>query len=148
MFSLSVCLMRTRTNGSIIFSSPSAAYFNREGLEISNVSMPRRRGWRMKPRSSVIRDHILNYLVYDRESLKTCSLVCRAWLPSSRYHLFSDILLTNKTWPNFLSLNLFEHAHAYESFERETQERFRLREKRCDAMKGSAVVRVWDCRHL
>jgi hypothetical protein len=33
-------------------------------------------------------DDIINHLRSDREALAMCSLVCKAWLPASRYHLF------------------------------------------------------------
>ncbi|KAF9000414.1 hypothetical protein BDQ17DRAFT_1359569 [Cyathus striatus] len=38
-------------------------------------------------------DNILDHLHDDYQSLSSCSLVCRAWLPSSRLHLFSKISL-------------------------------------------------------
>jgi hypothetical protein len=33
-------------------------------------------------------DIIIDHLHNDKRALATCSLVCKAWLPSSRYHLF------------------------------------------------------------
>ncbi|KAJ6578667.1 hypothetical protein DFH09DRAFT_1148045 [Mycena vulgaris] len=38
-------------------------------------------------------DYILDDLHEDKSSLVHCSLVCRAWLPATRYHLFSDLVL-------------------------------------------------------
>ncbi|KAJ7704024.1 hypothetical protein B0H17DRAFT_1326736 [Mycena rosella] len=38
-------------------------------------------------------DRILDDLHDDEPSLVQCSLVCRAWLPTTRYHLFSDLML-------------------------------------------------------
>ena len=35
-------------------------------------------------------EEIIDHLHDDNETLKTCSLVCRAWLPPSRYHLFGE----------------------------------------------------------
>lgn len=57
-------------------------------------------------------DHILDHLSDDYEILATCSLVCRAWLPSCRYHFFSDIRLVDGTWPVFLDYDLTRHARA------------------------------------
>ncbi|OCH88952.1 hypothetical protein OBBRIDRAFT_733502 [Obba rivulosa] len=39
-------------------------------------------------------DKILDYLHDDIASLKACSLACRVWLPSCRYHKFSYIHLS------------------------------------------------------
>jgi hypothetical protein len=36
---------------------------------------------------------IIDYLHDDKRALGTCGLVCRFWLPSSRFHLFSNIFL-------------------------------------------------------
>ncbi|TDL19486.1 hypothetical protein BD410DRAFT_792102 [Rickenella mellea] len=36
-------------------------------------------------------DVIIDYLHDDRRALGTCGLVCRSWLPSSRFHLFSTV---------------------------------------------------------
>lgn len=38
-------------------------------------------------------DMIIDHLHSDRPALKACSLVCKAWLPSSLYHLLSAIHL-------------------------------------------------------
>ncbi|ESK88748.1 hypothetical protein Moror_1265 [Moniliophthora roreri MCA 2997] len=38
-------------------------------------------------------DQIIDHLHNDVQSLRSCSTVCRAWLPSSRLHLFSKIRL-------------------------------------------------------
>src|SRR5271170_4062894 len=40
-----------------------------------------------------IQDRILDFLHDAKPALKACALVCRAWVPTSRYHLFSDIRL-------------------------------------------------------
>jgi hypothetical protein len=37
---------------------------------------------------------IIDHLYYDKRALGNCGLVCRLWLPSSRFHLFSSILLS------------------------------------------------------
>ncbi|KAI0691616.1 hypothetical protein C8Q76DRAFT_634410 [Earliella scabrosa] len=39
-----------------------------------------------------IADRIIDHLFSDVPSLKTGTLVCRAWLPSCRYHLFRAII--------------------------------------------------------
>ena len=36
---------------------------------------------------------IVDYLYDDKPSLRRCGLVCRSWLPSSRFHLFSTLRL-------------------------------------------------------
>jgi hypothetical protein len=36
---------------------------------------------------------IINHLLPDRRAIKICSLVCRAWLPWTRVHLFSSVQL-------------------------------------------------------
>ncbi|KAI8982881.1 hypothetical protein BD414DRAFT_463930 [Trametes punicea] len=38
-------------------------------------------------------DYTIDYLWDDVESLRACSLTCKAWLPSSRYHLFRNVRL-------------------------------------------------------
>ena len=38
-----------------------------------------------------IYDEIIDYLHGNKADLATCGLVCRAWIPSSRYHLFSVV---------------------------------------------------------
>jgi len=40
-----------------------------------------------------IQDRILDFLYDPKSALETCALVCRAWVPASRYHLFSRIRL-------------------------------------------------------
>jgi hypothetical protein len=36
-------------------------------------------------------DQVIDHLYDDWETLRTCALVCRAWVPSSRYHLFGVV---------------------------------------------------------
>lgn len=38
-------------------------------------------------------DHIIDHLNDDLVSLRKCALVCQAWLPASRYHLFAKVSL-------------------------------------------------------
>lgn len=40
----------------------------------------------------------------DNKALKTCGLVCKAWLPRSRYHLFSRVILTAQNLTSFVDL--------------------------------------------
>ncbi|KAJ7062298.1 hypothetical protein C8F01DRAFT_1252123 [Mycena amicta] len=47
-------------------------------------------------------DHTLDFLHDDLPSLRTCSLVCRAWVPASRFHLFQNVTLRRK-WMRFSS---------------------------------------------
>ncbi|KAH7928610.1 hypothetical protein BV22DRAFT_193926 [Leucogyrophana mollusca] len=51
-----------------------------------------------------ITDHIIDHLHEDAEALGTCSLVCKSWLPASRYHLFSIISLHPWKKDSFLRL--------------------------------------------
>src|ERR1700722_12374878 len=43
--------------------------------------------------SNEIQDRILDFLHDSKPTLMACALVCRAWVPTSRYHLFHDIQL-------------------------------------------------------
>ena len=49
-------------------------------------------------------DHIIAFLHDDRETLKACSLVCKNWLPSSRYSLFGHLVLHDWTLQSFIKL--------------------------------------------
>ena len=40
-------------------------------------------------------DYILDFLHSDRRALKACSLTCRSWYPTARYHLYHQIHLTS-----------------------------------------------------
>jgi hypothetical protein len=42
-------------------------------------------------------DAILELLRDDQATLKTCALVCRSWVPLSRYHLLLQVVLDRKT---------------------------------------------------
>jgi hypothetical protein len=44
-------------------------------------------------------DTIIDMLHADRAALATCALVCKSWLPASRYHLFSKIIITRWNKP-------------------------------------------------
>ncbi|KAI0708739.1 hypothetical protein C8T65DRAFT_576262, partial [Cerioporus squamosus] len=50
-----------------------------------------------------VTDSILDYLHDDRPTLRTCSLVSRSWLPSCRYHLFSEVVVRSADHPLTLS---------------------------------------------
>lgn len=41
-------------------------------------------------------DSFIDHLHDDRESLESCSLVCKTWVPPSRYHLFESIQLSSR----------------------------------------------------
>ncbi|KAJ7881924.1 hypothetical protein B0H13DRAFT_2539915, partial [Mycena leptocephala] len=41
-------------------------------------------------------DLIVDYLHAERVALGSCALVCRAWVPASRFHLFEHISLTDQ----------------------------------------------------
>jgi hypothetical protein len=46
-------------------------------------------------------DIVIDFLHLDDETLEVCSLVCRNWLPASRFHLFGTVRVE---WSNVLSL--------------------------------------------
>ncbi|RDX46357.1 hypothetical protein OH76DRAFT_1356237, partial [Lentinus brumalis] len=50
-----------------------------------------------------VTDNILDYLHDDRPALRTCCLVSRSWLPSCRYHLFSEVVVRSADHPLSLS---------------------------------------------
>ncbi|KAF4618586.1 hypothetical protein D9613_010096 [Agrocybe pediades] len=43
-----------------------------------------------------LNDHIIGFLLNDRESLKTCSLVCRSWLKAAYPYLFRTLFIDQK----------------------------------------------------
>jgi hypothetical protein len=50
-------------------------------------------------------DQFIDHLYDDRRALKTCALLCRAWVPSSRYHLFSSLRISPLSYgPSFRHL--------------------------------------------
>jgi len=49
-------------------------------------------------------DTIVDYLHADLHVLATCGIVCRAWLPSSRYHLFQCVFLNPQNTSKFSEL--------------------------------------------
>lgn len=44
-----------------------------------------------------ITDRIIDHLHGDLQSLRQCSLVCKVWLPRSRYHYFHSVILGNQS---------------------------------------------------
>ncbi|KAK0436950.1 hypothetical protein EV421DRAFT_1739363 [Armillaria borealis] len=53
---------------------------------------------------------IIDHLHDSKPSLLTCSLVCRAWIPECRFHLFHNLRLCRDTADTFFQL--FESPHA------------------------------------
>ncbi|KAJ7035225.1 hypothetical protein C8F04DRAFT_1182633 [Mycena alexandri] len=49
-------------------------------------------------------DTVIDFCYDDPAALASCGLVCRDWLPASRYHIFSAVLLTPQNAPAFLEL--------------------------------------------
>ncbi|KAJ7122321.1 hypothetical protein C8R44DRAFT_736016 [Mycena epipterygia] len=49
-------------------------------------------------------DLIIDYLHGQKRALGTCGLVSKAWLRSSRHHLFASVRLHGGNWPAFLRL--------------------------------------------
>ncbi|EMD35006.1 hypothetical protein CERSUDRAFT_96920 [Gelatoporia subvermispora B] len=50
---------------------------------------------------SELTDRIIDFLYNDKSSLKACSLTCRTWLPSSRFHKFRSIEIQPHDLPRF-----------------------------------------------
>jgi hypothetical protein len=50
--------------------------------------------FRCSPVAPELIDVIIDMLHADRAALATCALVCKSWLPASRYHLFSKVTIT------------------------------------------------------
>ena len=53
---------------------------------------------------------IIDYHFHDQPTLAACGLVCKAWLPASRYHLFHTLKLVDENWDTFLDLIQIYHA--------------------------------------
>ncbi|KAG7440772.1 uncharacterized protein BT62DRAFT_956674 [Guyanagaster necrorhizus] len=53
---------------------------------------------------------VIDHLHDSKPSLLACSLVCRAWIPESRFHLFHEVKLYRDTADSFFQL--FESQHA------------------------------------
>ncbi|RDB29986.1 hypothetical protein Hypma_013825 [Hypsizygus marmoreus] len=51
-----------------------------------------------------IYDLIIDFLYSDLQALSTCALVCKAWLPASRLHLFCHLELAQLNFRRFLDL--------------------------------------------
>ncbi|KAJ6447512.1 hypothetical protein C8R45DRAFT_1224870 [Mycena sanguinolenta] len=56
-------------------------------------------------------DSILDFLHDSRPDLKRCALVCKSWLPSAQYHLFSYYVLQNERDCQRLFNTLHEASH-------------------------------------
>jgi hypothetical protein len=53
---------------------------------------------------SEVFDTVIDFLHSDIPALKTCTLVCKEWLPASRYHLFSTISVDQHHVQRFLDM--------------------------------------------
>ncbi|KAJ7156247.1 hypothetical protein C8R46DRAFT_1115477 [Mycena filopes] len=49
-------------------------------------------------------DRFIDYLHDDIHALANCALVSRTWAPSSRYHVFGHVVLSDVSWTKFLRL--------------------------------------------
>ncbi|KAJ6550848.1 hypothetical protein DFH09DRAFT_988700, partial [Mycena vulgaris] len=57
-------------------------------------------------------DFVVDYLHAERPTLGSCALVCRAWVPASRFHLFERISLSQNDGHAAARLNdLLESPH-------------------------------------
>ncbi|KAJ6611308.1 hypothetical protein B0H10DRAFT_2224185 [Mycena sp. CBHHK59/15] len=50
-------------------------------------------------------DEIIDYLHTDAATLAVCALVCRAWVPASRFHLFESIKMSENSGQRAVQLN-------------------------------------------
>jgi len=57
-----------------------------------------------------ISDAIIDNLHNDSQALAACGLVCRSWLPCSRYHLFANIVLRPEFTAAFIGLLCPTHS--------------------------------------
>jgi hypothetical protein len=55
-------------------------------------------------------DIVLDYLHQDLETVSACSLVCKSWFPSARYHLFADTNLDDENAYSFVRLLHTEYS--------------------------------------
>ncbi|KAJ6629369.1 hypothetical protein B0H10DRAFT_1986879 [Mycena sp. CBHHK59/15] len=58
----------------------------------------------MKRFPSELEDTIIDFVHSDRPTLASCGLVCRDWVPVSRYHLFSCVSLSRQSAPGFIEI--------------------------------------------
>lgn len=63
-------------------------------------------------------DQIIDFFHSDFASLGTCSLVCKAWLPSCRYHQFSIVSIGTRSCTQFFELLYGRPDNNVESFVR------------------------------
>jgi hypothetical protein len=49
-------------------------------------------------------DRIIDFLHSDKKTLATCALVCKSWIPSSRFHLFEKLHINHETTRTFMDL--------------------------------------------
>ncbi|KAF9263749.1 hypothetical protein L218DRAFT_987391 [Marasmius fiardii PR-910] len=88
----------SRNKGIIKYQISSRAVRSRQGFSVSSAQEQLKVLMRSKLSSismlpQELVDQIIDHLHNDISSLKSCTLVCRAWLPTSRLHLFSKIRL-------------------------------------------------------
>ena len=72
-----------------------------------------------------IKENILDLLAEDDKghlALKTCSLVCRAFLPNCRKHIFESIVLNHHDNNHYVISPPTSPSHAFERLLRETPE--------------------------
>jgi hypothetical protein len=51
-------------------------------------------------------DYTLDFLHSDKKTLRDCSLVCRNWLPVTRFHLFGTLYIDSSSVYSFIELLL------------------------------------------
>ncbi|PCH39457.1 hypothetical protein WOLCODRAFT_159022 [Wolfiporia cocos MD-104 SS10] len=60
-----------------------------------------------------ITGYIIDFLWDDKDSLRSCSLTCRAWLSPSRYHIFRKVLLGSRSLSRFDRLCSLIHEQRF-----------------------------------
>ena len=77
---------------SSIFGPISCGFHKPEGVRVK--SKPGRMD---RPRVPVeVAEHIIDFLAWDVETLRSCVLVCRPWNSRSRYHLFYSVAVSSE----------------------------------------------------
>ncbi|KAF8486581.1 hypothetical protein JB92DRAFT_2547039, partial [Gautieria morchelliformis] len=56
-------------------------------------------------------DQVIDHLHDDPPSLRACCLTCHAWAPSSRFHIFHDIVLSDAERADGLAEHLETSPH-------------------------------------
>ncbi|KAJ7180852.1 CNH domain-containing protein [Mycena filopes] len=61
--------------------------FTRDSSRVTEIPQPPAQRWQILP--TEIFERIVDFLHADKNALLSCSMVCRDWFPTSRYHLYT-----------------------------------------------------------